>query len=243
MAGRARDQRDHGGRGPAAAPVPRCPRRRSHRRHRALDPVQAAPGRHLGQLLRRPRRPVHHRRGLRGAAAGRRPGGRAAHGRRPVLDPGPRRRGSHPGVHPALAGPVRPVVVGRPARHPARADLPAVLVPAQHLRLGLLGPADHRRAGRRPVVPAVPAAAVHHRRAEDRRPARPRPRPAPLLRRPACLLGGTTPPDPPAPGGKPFPPDPLGPPGTGGSPPPRPPGTPGPTCSPPWTRPFTFTGQ
>ena len=34
-----------------------------------------------------------------------------------------------------------------------------------------------------PVVPALPAAAVHHRRAEDRRRARPRPGRAPLLRR------------------------------------------------------------
>ena len=39
----------------------------------------------------------------------------------------------HPGVHPDLAGPVRRVVLGRPAGHAARADLPAQLVPAERL--------------------------------------------------------------------------------------------------------------
>jgi squalene-hopene/tetraprenyl-beta-curcumene cyclase len=38
-----------------------------------------------------------------------------------------------------------------------------ILVPAQHLRLGLLGPADHRGPGHRPVLPPVPPAPVHHR--------------------------------------------------------------------------------
>ena len=41
------------------------------------------------------------------------------------------------------------VVVGRPAGAAAGADLPAAVVPAQHLRLRLLGPADGRAADRR----------------------------------------------------------------------------------------------
>ena len=45
--------------------------------------VPAARRRHLGQLLRRPGRPVHHGRGVRRAAAGRRRAGRAAHGAAP----------------------------------------------------------------------------------------------------------------------------------------------------------------
>ena len=46
----------------------------------ALDRLSAARRRDLGQLQRRRRRPVHDRRGLRRAAAGRRRAGRAAHG-------------------------------------------------------------------------------------------------------------------------------------------------------------------
>ena len=79
-----------------------------------------------GPLPRRPRRPVHHRRGLGRAAAGRRRPGRAAHGARPptfVRAQGGVERS--PRVHPHLAGAVRPVVVGRPARPAAGADLPA----------------------------------------------------------------------------------------------------------------------
>ena len=185
MAGRARDQRDHGRRGPAAARVPRPARRRRGRGGGPLDPVPAAGRRHLGQLLRRARRPVHHGGGLPGPAAGRRRAGRAAHEAGPGLDHRAGRRRGDPRVHPDLAGPVRPVVVGRPAGHPARADLPAVLVPAQHLRLGLLGAADDRGAGRGPVVPPRAAHRDLHRRAQDRRPARPGSPPAPRPRRAA----------------------------------------------------------
>ena len=53
-------------------------------------------------------------------------------------------------LHPHLAGAVRAVVVGRRARAAARADLPAAVVPAEHLRLRLLGAPDDRRAHDRP---------------------------------------------------------------------------------------------
>ena len=93
VAGRAGDQRLDRRRGPAAARVPRHPHRRADRRHRPLDPVQAARRRHLVQLLRRQARPVHHGRGLRRAAAGRRPARRLPHGPGRGLDP---RRGGIP---------------------------------------------------------------------------------------------------------------------------------------------------
>lgn len=50
----------------------------------------------------------------------------------------------------------------------ARGRLPAVLVPAQHLRLRVLGPSDDRRAHRRGGPPAGPAASFRDRRAPDR---------------------------------------------------------------------------
>ncbi len=79
------------------------------------------------------------------------------------------RAGGEPRLHPDLAGHVRRVALGRPAGHPARADLPAGLVPAQHLRLGLLGPADDRGARHRqlpapgPQAPVRPAGTAHRR--------------------------------------------------------------------------------
>ena len=85
---RARDQRHHGRRGRAAEALPRHPDRGRAGRDGRLDQVAAARRRHLGQLLRRPGRPVHHGRGLRGAQAGGRPRRRAAHeARRPTGSP------------------------------------------------------------------------------------------------------------------------------------------------------------
>ena len=72
VAGRAGDQRHDGRRGPAAARVPRHPDGGGDRGGGALDQVPAASRRDLGELPRRRRRPVHHGRGVRGAAAGRR---------------------------------------------------------------------------------------------------------------------------------------------------------------------------
>ena len=91
-----------------------------------------------------------------------------AHGRRGRVDPGRRRDRGPPGLHPDLAGAVRAVVVGRPAGPAAGADLPARLVPAQRLRLGLLGPADDRPADDRRRAPPGPAAAVRPGRAAHR---------------------------------------------------------------------------
>ena len=63
-----------------------------------------------------------------------------------IRDAGRHRR--RPGLHPDLAGPVRLVEVGGPARTAAGAHLLPQVVAAQHLRLRLLGPADHRAADR-----------------------------------------------------------------------------------------------
>ena len=82
--GRPGDQRHHGRRGPAAAPVPRHPGRDDHPR-----PPPASSAREQREdgtwatFHGGPRRPLHHRRGVRRAAAGRRRAGRAAHGARP----------------------------------------------------------------------------------------------------------------------------------------------------------------
>ena len=157
--GRARDQRDHGRRGPAAARVPRHPPSAETRGSGPLDPVAAARRRHLGDVPRRAGRPVDHGRGVGGAAARRRPGRRRAHARRPPSSSGPaagwRAPGSSPGSGWRCSG------CGRWDDLPDDAagdDLPAAVVPAQHLRLGVLGPADDRAADRssatlRPVRP------------------------------------------------------------------------------------------
>ena len=82
------------------------------------------------------------------------------------------------GVHEDVARAVRAVVVGRPAGDAARADLPAAVVPAEHLRLRLLGAADGRRArrrrgatGRRVRSPSTDRRAPHRRAARDALPA------------------------------------------------------------------------
>ena len=101
------------------------------------------------------------------------------------LDPRAGRHRRGPGLHPDLAGPVRLVEVGRPARTPAGAHLLPEVGPAQHLRLRLLGPADHRAAHRRLGEASGAARAVRARRAAHR-PARPEPGQA---ARPAGQLG------------------------------------------------------
>lgn len=167
--GRPGDQRHHGRRGPAAAPVPRDPRRGHHARRRPVHPRRAARGRHLGHLPRRAARTLRHHRGVRGPAAGRGRPGRPAHGPCLGLDPGPRRARRLPRLHPHLARPLRLVELGPAARTPARAGVPAVLGAAEHLRLRLLGPPDHRPAHRglrdapRPPGPLRAGRAAHRR--------------------------------------------------------------------------------
>ncbi len=85
---------------------------------------------------------------------------RRPHGPGRGLDQRPGRDRGHPRLHPHLAGPVRPVVLGRPAGDAAGADLPPGLVPAERVRLGLLGPADHRAADRGRLAAPGPAAAL-----------------------------------------------------------------------------------
>ena len=70
--GRAAHERDHGRRGPAAAAVPRHPADGRARAGRTLDPLPATDRRYVGQLRGRSGRPVHHGRGVRRAAPGRR---------------------------------------------------------------------------------------------------------------------------------------------------------------------------
>ena len=86
-----------------------------------------------------------------------------------LLHPGVRRHRGQPGVHADLAGAVRPVVLGRPAGDAAGDDLPAEVVPAQRLRLGLLGPADRGAADRRRGAAPGAAAGRGARRAAHRR--------------------------------------------------------------------------
>ena len=187
MEGRARHQRDHGRRRPAAAGVPGHPDRDRDRGGGPLDPVPATRRRHLGHLPRRAGRPVHHRRGVGRAAPGRRRGRRTAHGPGGDVRPRPRRAGVHPGVHPDLARAVRRLVLGRPAGAAAGAHLPAEVVPAQRVRLGLLGPADGGAAHDRVEPAPGPPASVHRGQSAHRRPRPPQghlraagPAPAPV---------------------------------------------------------------
>lgn len=169
MEGRPRDERHDGRRGPAPPPVPGNPRRDDHTRRRTVHPRRAARGRHLGHLLRRPRRTLHHHRGVRRPAAGRGRPGRAAHGEGGRLDPRAGRHRLGPRLHPDLARPVRLVEVGRPARTPAGTHLLPEVDAAQHLRLRLLGAADDRAAHRRLREAPGAARAVPARRAAHRR--------------------------------------------------------------------------
>lgn len=71
------------------------------------------------------------------------------HMARAAVGQGTGRDRGEPRVHPDLAGPLRLVEVGRPAGTPARAHVLSQVGPAQHLRLRLLGPPDHRAPHRR----------------------------------------------------------------------------------------------
>src|SRR6266511_2190357 len=103
-----------------------------------------------------------------GAAAGRRPGRRAAPAPGRAVRPGARRAGTYPGVHPHLAGAVRAVALGGAAGDAAGADPAAAVDAADNLRLRLLGPADHRSADRGELGPAGAPAAVRGGRAAHR---------------------------------------------------------------------------
>ena len=149
MEGRARDQRDHGRRGPAAAEflgIRTTSRPSRGHAGSARSSATTAPG-----PTSRRARPTCPRRSRPTSRCGW-PATRsdAPHMRAPrecILDAG--RASSDARVHPDLARAVRAVVVGRPAGNAAGADLPAAVGPAQHLRLGLLGAADGRAADRR----------------------------------------------------------------------------------------------
>ena len=170
MEGRARNQRDHGRRGPAPQEVPRRAERGRTHPGRGLDPLEAARRRHVGEFLRGTRGPLHHGRVLRGPSTGRGSAGRIAHAHRAGVHPRPWRDRTHSRVHPAVVGAVRHLVVGRAAGPPARADLLPDLVPVQCVRLGLLGAADHRPPHDRGIVPAGAAARRLARRDQERSP-------------------------------------------------------------------------
>ena len=143
MAGRARDQRHHGRRGPAAARVPRpaddeetAAAARWIRSQQRADGTWANFYGGAGDLSTTVEAYVALR------LAGDEPD--APHMKQAAPGSWTRAASRRPACSPGSGWRFRPVVLGRPAGHPARADLPAGLVPAQHLRLGLLGPADHR---------------------------------------------------------------------------------------------------
>ena len=139
-------------------------------RDRHVDPRPAARRRHVGDVHRRPRRPVDDGRGVRRAAPRRRSAGSRAHGEGGGLRARRRRPGAGTGLHAHVAGPRRAVVMGPDPGAAAGADPAPASRPAEHLRLRLLGAPDDRRAhrGRRP--PPDPAAPVRSRRAAHRRP-------------------------------------------------------------------------
>ncbi len=78
----------------------------------------------------------------------------------PRVHPDQRRDRGQPGIHPPVAGAVRRMVVGRPARDAARDHPAAQMGPAERLRLGLLGPADRRPDHDRRDLAPGPSAAV-----------------------------------------------------------------------------------
>ena len=77
------------------------------------------------------------------------------------------------GLHPPVAGAVRPLVLGAGAGTSPGGDPAGPAGPAERLRLRLLGPSDDRRAGARQSASAGPQAGVRPARAVERRRARP----------------------------------------------------------------------
>ena len=142
------------------------------RAQRRLDPLTAARRRHLGELPRGSRRPLDHDRGLLGAAPGRRRPRRRAHADRRRVHPRAGRDRARPGVHAPVAGAVRPVVVGPRPRAAHRDRAAAGALPAQRLRLRLLGAPDDRRAVGRQSAPARPARCRSGSTSSNRCPAR-----------------------------------------------------------------------
>ena len=96
------------------------------------------------------------------------PARRPAHAGRGRVRPVPGRGRGHSRVHPDLAVAGRAVVVGRRADDPAGDRAAAAVGAAEHLRLGLLGPADDRAARGGVEHEAGVPGAVRHRRARRR---------------------------------------------------------------------------
>src|SRR5581483_9111150 len=165
LEGRARDERDdrRGGRLPAPLPGPARPRRDDAPLGR-VDPLAPAPRRVVGDVLRRARRPVDDRRGVRRAADRRRPAGGGAHAPGGLVRPRRRRRRGEPGLHAHVALAPLALVVGRVADAAAGADPAPAVGAALGLRVRLLGPPDDRRAPDRDRAPAA-----HHGRLRDPR--------------------------------------------------------------------------
>ncbi len=111
-----------------------------------LDPREAARGRHLGDLLRRCRRPLDDRRGVRGAAARGRPVRRGAHAARGRVRARRGRDRADARVHANVAVAALALAVGGGAGDPARADPAPAARTALDLLVRLLGAADDRRA-------------------------------------------------------------------------------------------------
>ncbi len=165
--GRARDQRHHGRRRPAAAarssvsPTPSTPRPRPAGSAPSSGPTAPGPRSMVARATCPPRsRPTWRC----GWPATRRTQPHMRQAAEFVRDQGGLER--QPGVHPDLAGPVRPVVLGRPARHAARADLPARAGSRSTSTTGAAGPGRPSSPLTVCQLPApVPAAAVRPGRA------------------------------------------------------------------------------
>ena len=120
--GRAGIERHHGRRAPAAGTLPRHARRRARARHRPLPAGPAAGRRLLAGLLGRPRRRERHHGGvLRPEGGGRGPAKRGD-GARAGVRARARGGGRRARLHQAVAGPLRAVRLGRPARHAPGGD-------------------------------------------------------------------------------------------------------------------------
>ncbi len=119
----------------------------------------------MGQLPRRSARAVDHGGGLRRTAPRRRRPRHRTYGSRPPVHRRVGRRRAHTGLHAHLAGPLRVVVLGGPARAASGAHVPANVGAPQHLRLRLLGAPDGRGPRRRLGPP--PGACHRHRHRRD----------------------------------------------------------------------------
>ena len=163
---RARDERHHGRRRPPAAAVPRDPHRGGDSPGGELDPVEAAPTRTWANFYGGPPAfPPPSRPTWRCAWPG------TTRRRRawpwPASTSGAREAWRAPGCSPTCGWPCSASGPGIRSRRSPGGDLPSGVVPAEHLRLRVLGSADDRGAHGRGRSSAESTARVLDRRAQD----------------------------------------------------------------------------